>query len=405
MASFRFIHAAGTLKDSIIQNQTIDNFWQTFAPKVTGTERILTSLTHETPLKSIVAFSSVASLMHPPGSSAYASVNKVMEVVISLWMNKGLESFSIQWGAWKTIGMVSDSEMVASTMKVLKISLIEPSVGIRAFARIIESFENLKSIYSCVPFQKSYEELSPVKVTNDQSQQRQYSPTKDTRHVQKHQQITKETVARVIYRLVSNILEKENIGMFESLAHFGADSLSAIEIQSALSNEFCISLPATFLFNYPTITAMADSICNEMGLRSNDVEFPILSRQHDKHVDESKLDPISIQAMIIRKPGILSDDGFDTPDHTKKVSIERWDSDFFHFSDFGVRFGKFLEDYKAFDAELFKISARESSLMDPQQRMLLEVSFLNFLFDLLLDRCNILPRLLFEGLSCYFKIC
>jgi acyl transferase domain-containing protein len=97
--------------------------------------------------------------------------------------------------------------------------------------------------------------------------------------------------------------------------------------------------------------------------------------------------PIAIVGMACRLPG-----GVDTPEAFWEMLIEgrdaitevppgRWDIDQYFDPDpdvpgkMSTRFGGFVSDIDAFDAELFGISRREAESMDPQQRMMLEVTW------------------------------
>src|SRR5690606_20725654 len=98
-------------------------------------------------------------------------------------------------------------------------------------------------------------------------------------------------------------------------------------------------------------------------------------------------EPVAIVGMGMRFPG-----GCESPEafwdllENGRCAIgpippERWDVDAYYHADpdapgrMTVREGGFLPDVDAFDAELFGISPREAASMDPQQRMLLEVSW------------------------------
>ncbi len=63
-----------------------------------------------------------------------------------------------------------------------------------------------------------------------------------------------------------------------------------------------------------------------------------------------------------------------------RIPADRWDADAFYHPDpltpgrMTTKWGGFVPDIAGFDAEFFGITPREASAMDPQQRMLLEVS-------------------------------
>ncbi len=68
-------------------------------------------------------------------------------------------------------------------------------------------------------------------------------------------------------------------------------------------------------------------------------------------------------------------------DAIQTIPSDRWDADSLYANDFGragkinVKRGGFIKDIDKFDAGFFGISPLEASRMDPQQRMLLEVSY------------------------------
>ncbi|QDV31858.1 Phenolphthiocerol synthesis polyketide synthase type I Pks15/1 [Planctopirus ephydatiae] len=99
-------------------------------------------------------------------------------------------------------------------------------------------------------------------------------------------------------------------------------------------------------------------------------------------------DPIAVVGMACRFPQADSIDDFDrllseSRDAITSVGSNRWDPADYQAADgkeLPIRFGGFCEGIDQFDASYFGITPREAEKMDPQQRMLLEVSW-NALLD------------------------
>ncbi|MFI9650792.1 type I polyketide synthase, partial [Streptomyces sp. NPDC052040] len=97
-------------------------------------------------------------------------------------------------------------------------------------------------------------------------------------------------------------------------------------------------------------------------------------------------EPVAIVGMGCRFPGAGSPEAYwrllaEGRDAITEVPADRWDVDAYYDPDpdapgrMSTRHGGFLDDLSGFDAALFGISAREAASVDPQQRLLMEVSW------------------------------
>lgn len=86
------------LHDNVLENQSVDNFLESFGPKVFAT-RYLDELARELcpNLKYFVIFSSVACGRGNAGQSNYGMANSIMERIIEKRVRDGLPGKAIQW--------------------------------------------------------------------------------------------------------------------------------------------------------------------------------------------------------------------------------------------------------------------------------------------------------------------
>ncbi len=367
MRTCRFVHAGGLLHDSSHKSLSLETFRIMFAPKVSGIQCITNSLLINSNVQNLIAFSSIAALLHPSGSSLYGGINSIMDSLTSRLPATGVAAVSIQWGPWSSVGMVSKSSKVSNAMKAFGISMLTTQQGLWAFSTLI-SMKASPSLITVVPFDERQSRCGTTLHEVILSR----IPSRRLPEVTRRQQpsnVDANSIIPKVQSLLSEIIGNRIDSHMESLIKYGADSLCAIEIQQQLSQEFRIELPASFLYDFPTVHSMSMAI---YAMVSN-TEAYCMATELEAGLDEQKgRDPLCIKELAVREPDGLQEDQFDI-ECTKIANFFRWDVDSLEENVPEARFGKYLVDIDIFDSGIFGISTLEANLMDPQQRILLEV--------------------------------
>ncbi len=98
------VHTAGVLEDGLLENQTWDRFRKVFGPKVLGAWN-LHRATAGLPLDFFVLYSSMSSVLAPPGVSNYVAANAYLDALSHQRNQDGLAATSIDWGLFAEVGM------------------------------------------------------------------------------------------------------------------------------------------------------------------------------------------------------------------------------------------------------------------------------------------------------------
>ena len=157
----------------------------------------------------------------------------------------------------------------------------------------------------------------------------------------------------------------------------GADSLSLIEIRNTLSIALKMPLPPTILFDYPTLGKLFSALAAD---NKDEPRIHIQSKVNQKYKDAfissisqvtptSECDSFASFCTVLQKETNLQG----------PIPIDRWDNEaFFSPSTDGDKiytwFGSFVDNIWKFDAEFFKLRARDARYMDPQCRILLSTT-------------------------------
>ncbi|CAJ1331577.1 unnamed protein product [Effrenium voratum] len=147
------------------------------------------------------------------------------------------------------------------------------------------------------------------------------------------------------------------------------DSAAAVRFAAALETQLGWRLPATLLFDYPSISELVDR-----GLQPRDGTSSFV------HVSACEGGPGVLISACWELPG-ASDEVLwsrleNQVDEVREIPLCRWDWTETNTSEsLGYRHASFLEGAEQFDARFFGLTAAETQAADPQQRLLLSTSY------------------------------
>lgn len=176
-------------------------------------------------------------------------------------------------------------------------------------------------------------------------------------------------------------LPEEEVTDDKALENFGLSSRDVVVLSGELENLLDITLDATIAYEYPTIRGLAQRIVDGEPERSNvkrQLNFTEINDSPGTH-------DIAVVGMAARFPGAENLDEMwkllvEGRDGISELPIGRWseysgDEVMARKMEEFSTIGGYLPDIASFDAEFFGLSPLEAANMDPQQRILLELTW------------------------------
>lgn len=264
------IHAAGVLDDGILQRQSPERFAKVMRPKVQGAWH-LHQLTQDLPLDFFVLFSSVSATLGGMGQANYAAANACLDGLAHYRQHRGLPALSINWGGWSAVGMAANMDKTEQQRLVARgETLIVPAQGLEILAALLT--QNNPQI-AVLPVQWGtylaatgshnnafFQRVATASANLLMPQEKPQVGWRQTlEHTPPNQQypLLVERL-RLILASALGLPSPERIELRQGLRDLGLDSILSIEVRGRLEVELDCSLPATLLFDYPTVETLAD---------------------------------------------------------------------------------------------------------------------------------------------------
>ncbi|MFI1770022.1 SDR family NAD(P)-dependent oxidoreductase, partial [Streptomyces sp. NPDC020800] len=274
------VHAAGVLDDGVVGSLTAERLEAVMRPKVDAAWH-LHELTRHLDLDTFVLFSSIAGVWGNPGQANYAAGNTFLDALAAHRRQQGLPAVSLAWGPWEK-GMAGEltegDRQRMSRQGMLPLSdadglALFDAAAARTEPLLVAARLDLAAIRGSREIQPLLSVLAGGVRPGGPARRTVGETTADGQNVLaerlagvsavERQEALREMIAAQA-ALVLGMSGADSIDAERSFRDVGFDSLTAVELRNRLNNVTGQRLSATAVFDYPTPTALADFLADEM---------------------------------------------------------------------------------------------------------------------------------------------
>ncbi len=266
-------HLAAVLDDAPVENLSPSRFAHVLSAKFFGAWN-LHLLTASHTLDHFVIYSSAAAILGTAGQASYAAASAAADAIAHLRHAMGLPALAINFGVFSDVGLAAAQSVRGDRLAHLGLPPIRPAEALRTLSDLLTKdatqvavmrFDVQKWMAS-YPHRASWSLLSNLLPTDRPQAElgkppslsqtlQDLAPAAALRHIS---QLVCRHIAKVIR------LDEDKIGLRTPLRDLGIDSLMAVELRNRLEADTGLRLPATFIFSYPTVTAIAAHLQTEL---------------------------------------------------------------------------------------------------------------------------------------------
>jgi NADPH:quinone reductase-like Zn-dependent oxidoreductase/malonyl CoA-acyl carrier protein transacylase/SAM-dependent methyltransferase/acyl carrier protein len=274
------VHSAGVTDDGSILHQTGDRFEKVLRPKVAGSWQ-LHELTKDLDLDFFVLFSSAVSLLGSAGQANHVAACAFEDALAHYRRSLGLPALSVNWGPWAETGAATRG-VVSRRLPGKGVQSLETQQGMRVLQALLAQdrsqvgvllvdwrryLDSLPRGYNPVLFAGLRPKIGPAAASEKPKAEPQRSFLTQLNLIPLGQR--RKALMEMIRGHALKVLgldSTQDVDYRQPLSELGFDSLMVVEFRSVLSAELDLkrSLPATLVFDYPTIVALAEYLAKDV---------------------------------------------------------------------------------------------------------------------------------------------
>nr|WP_237331333.1 SDR family NAD(P)-dependent oxidoreductase [Streptomyces mexicanus] len=274
------VHAAMHLDDAPLHDLDDRRVAAVLAPKIGGA-MVLDALTRGQDLDLFVVYSSAAALIGNPHQAPYAGGNVALESLVRARRRRGETALAVQWGGIDEVGYVARLGL-DRMLENKGMGLLAPGEAHTCLERLLAegaevatvgrmTWEALRSFCPTADAPRLRLVLAPAAdvaghTTDDLRRQLAVLPPAQAR----------DLALRALAELAATVLQTvpERVPMERPLGELGMDSLMAAELAVLVQRHFDCAIPTIEAVANPTLTALADLVLKQQGLRAAEATLP-----------------------------------------------------------------------------------------------------------------------------------
>ena len=259
------IHSAGVAGGGVIQLKERQAAERVMAPKVEGT-LVLEEVLKDQPLDFVLLCSSTAAWVGGFGQVDYCGANAFLDAFAhSRWGQSRARVVSVNWDAWKDVGMAVNTP-VSAALKARRETTLKLAIGSRegveAFHRILASglSEVLVFTMDLMPRLLQRYVMKGERPGDERSTSETSNDTGERKAGVGAGPLEGNDLERAIVESWKRVLGRDTIGVKDNFFELGGDSLTALQALALLKAALGREIPIVAFYEAPTVAGLARAL-------------------------------------------------------------------------------------------------------------------------------------------------